>query len=232
MYVIIIDMIETNKFLGQCFLMNPFLLKTISNVCNLTNRDIIEIGPGIGNLTEYILLSSPKTLTVYEIDIRFIPILQNSFPNINIIHADCLKSDINTDVLISNLPYNISTQFCKSLLLTYKFNECVLLLQKEFAEKITSIHNILGLLFALTTEIKIIRTVSNQSFKPKPKVQSAIVYIKHKDHNYDISKLWKFADKLFSLSRKKIGTKFNLFQDLRPAQLTLEQIKTLYEQER
>lgn len=222
-------MIEANKFLGQCFLENELILKYIANVTKIENRDVVEIGPGIGNLTEFIIKNHPKSLKLYEIDIRLIPILQIKFKNIDIIHENCLNVNIDTDVIISNLPYNISTPFCKKLILDYKWNECVLLLQKEFAEKITEIHNILGLIFNLTHDIKIIKYVSNKNFKPKPKVMSSVVYIKKKSHNYDIQKLWKFADQLFSLARKKIGKKFALFQDLRPSQLTLDNIIELYQ---
>jgi 16S rRNA (adenine1518-N6/adenine1519-N6)-dimethyltransferase len=216
---------QFNKAYSQCFLMDNNILRKISRITSLKDRVVAEVGAGMGNLTKHIVSEQPKDLTLYEIDGRFIIELQQYG---TVIHGDCLLRNIIADVIITNLPYSISTPFCKALILQYQWNETVILIQKEFAHKLMDIHNILGFVLNCIASIKIISDVNSKCFKPVPAVVSTIVHIVKKPHNYNVYMLWKFADSIFSHARKKLGTVYEQYAGLRPAQLNKEQLLELY----
>ena len=116
-------MIKAKKSLGQNFLIDKNIIDKIVNILELKNKNILEIGPGTGNLTEGILRKSPKKVLVVEKDDNLASLLKDRFENkIEVINKDILKIDENllsdqTLTVFGNLPYNISTEIlCKWIL--------------------------------------------------------------------------------------------------------------------
>ena len=130
------------KKYGQNFLIDKNIISKICNIIEKKNLKIIEIGPGDGRLTEYINIYEPDELTLIEIDKDLIQPLKAKFignENIKIINKDVLKHDLieNVDLIISNLPYKISSQILvKICLMKYLPTRLILMFQKEFAERL------------------------------------------------------------------------------------------------
>ena len=109
-------MIRPKKSLGQNFLINQDVIEKISNIVDICNKDILEVGPGTGNLTSEILKKNPNKFFVIEKDYKLANILREKFnSNIEIINEDILEineNDLNNQILtvFGNLPYNISTE--------------------------------------------------------------------------------------------------------------------------
>ena len=134
------------KSLGQNFLHNRKLLERISKIKKLCNENVIEIGPGSGSLTEFILRENPKNLTVIEKDEDLksnLNKLKKRYPkNFNLIFDDALTFDLSTltekkIILIGNLPYNIATTLIIDWVKNYKiFKALVVMVQKEVAQRL------------------------------------------------------------------------------------------------
>lgn len=225
--------IDENKFyikkkFGQNFLTDQNILQNIVSVGELTKEDdVIEIGPGLGALTE-IIASKCNRLLCYEIDSDLIPILKKNlseFNNVSIINNDVLKCDVNKDidnyfpgskrvVLISNLPYYITTPIILGLLeATSKINRYVMMMQEEVADRITSKpdvkdYNALSIAVqyraVATKEIRVPRTV----FVPAPNVDSAVikldVYSTPLYHPANEAKFFKMVRSAFAQRRKTL----------------------------
>ena len=144
-------MIRAKKSLGQNFLVDQKIINKIVNILELKNKNILEIGPGTGNLTEGILGKNPKKLLVVEKDNDLTSLLKEKFKNkIEVINKDILKIDENllsdqTLTVIGNLPYNISTEILCKWILNIKekiwFDYLILMFQKEVADRIMSNFN-------------------------------------------------------------------------------------------
>ena len=127
------------KSLGQNFLNDKNILKNIVNVGKITKKDkILEIGPGTGNLTEFIIKSQPKNIIVVEKDIELARVLKKKFKDqINIIHDDILNLSENyykdNYIIYGNLPYNISTRILANFCLNknIKIKKLILMFQKK-----------------------------------------------------------------------------------------------------
>ncbi len=184
------------KSLGQNFLIDKNIIKKICNVGNLSeNENVLEIGPGGGNLTEFILQKKPKKIYVIEKDERLIKNLIERFDNkITIINQDILKYDLkllnNKDFIIfGNLPYNISSQILVNLIhysySKFSYKKLVLMFQKEVADRILAEDNSknygrLSVISSWKLDIKKIMDIYPSSFFPKPKVMSSLLLFKPK----------------------------------------------------
>ena len=143
--------IKAKKSLGQNFLIDRNILEQIVNTVDIANKEILEIGPGTGNLTNYILKKNPKKLYVIEKDDDLAILLKEKFDNeIEIINDDILKisEDKISDQKLSvfgNLPYNISTEILSRWVVNidkkFWFENLVLMFQKEVAERIIAEFN-------------------------------------------------------------------------------------------
>ena len=206
-------MIKAKKSLGQNFLIDKKILEKIVNTTTIENKTILEIGPGTGNLTSYILKKKPKKLIVIEKDNNLVKNLAENFKDqIKIINDDILKLDettISSDKLtvFGNLPYNISTEILTKWIVNMKeyfWFEClVLMFQKEVAERIiaefnTSNYGRLSIISNWKLNIKKLFDVKPEAFYPKPKVDSSLLfffpkkdYYKFKDPN-NLEKITKF----------------------------------------
>ena len=138
--------LRPKKSLGQNFLIDKNILKKIFDIGGINKNDkILEIGPGTGNLTEYIVRSKSKNITIVEKDTDLVKILKEKFKeNIKIINYDVLKLSENfykdEFIVYGNLPYNISTQILAYWCLSknIKFKKLILLFQKEVADRIVA----------------------------------------------------------------------------------------------
>jgi 16S rRNA (adenine1518-N6/adenine1519-N6)-dimethyltransferase len=214
-------LIKNKKSLGQNFLIDKNIANKIINQTNIENKQVIEIGPGLGFLTDQIIKKKPNKLILIEKDNKITAILKNKYKeikNIEIYNEDAVKFDykkFKKSILISNLPYNVSTQIIFNLLkFKNNFSELIIMIQKEVADKMNyrskTKNNKYKFIIEALSEYKICFNVSNNVFYPKPKVQSSIVKITPYDNEYKISNLEIFANIIFNHKRKKIANIINL----------------------
>ena len=220
-------MIKAKKSLGQNFLIDKNIIEKITNTTKITNKIVLEVGPGTGNLTSYILKKNPKKLFVIEKDNQLAIDLKNKFNNqISIIHEDVLKIDETTffkDKLIvfGNLPYNISTEIISKWIVNLKdkfWFEClVLMFQKEVADRIiaelnTSSYGRLSIICNWKLNIRKICDIKPESFFPKPKVDSSLLFFYPKKNFVRINNpnnLEKVTRIFFNQRRKMLKKPFN-----------------------
>ena len=220
-------MIKAKKSLGQNFLVDKNILKDITELVNIENKTILEIGPGTGNLTSYILDKKPKKIYVVEKDNLLVIKLQEKFKNkIIIINEDILKIDetlLSEEKIIvfGNLPYNISTEILSKWILNIKnhfwFEYLILMFQKEVADRIianfnTSEYGRLSILANWKLNVKKICDIKPESFSPKPKVNSSLLLFNPKYKFYNIKdpkNLEKVTRIFFNHRRKMLKKPFN-----------------------
>tara|TARA_B100000035_G_C21033018_1_gene569388 strand:+ start:869 stop:1657 length:789 start_codon:yes stop_codon:yes gene_type:complete len=214
------------KSLGQNFLIDKNIIKKIVKLDNLENKNIIEIGPGKGALTDEILKKNPKSLTIIEKDNFLANQLKEKYQSIktlkvineDILNYDLEKKILNNSLIFGNLPYNISSQilvkFLKFKKWPPKFCSLIFMFQKELAEKIVCSFpsKNYGRLSIITSfRLKVLKKffVSPNCFFPKPKVTSMIIHLKpFKINNFKIKKIKnveKITNILFSNKRKMIN---------------------------
>ena len=220
-------MIKAKKSLGQNFLIDKKILEKITNTTDIKNKIILEIGPGTGNLTSYILKKNPKKLFVIEKDNILAKNLEKKFNNqITIINDDVLKIDethlFKEEVVVfGNLPYNISTEILSKWIVnlkeTFWFESLILMFQKEVAERIiakfnTSNYGRLSIICNWKLNIKKICDIKPEAFYPKPKINSSLLYL-HPKKNFvkinDPDNLEKVTRVFFNQRRKMLKKPFN-----------------------
>ncbi|WP_440618670.1 16S rRNA (adenine(1518)-N(6)/adenine(1519)-N(6))-dimethyltransferase RsmA [Candidatus Pelagibacter sp. HIMB1493] len=220
-------MIRAKKSLGQNFLIDKQILEKIVNCVEIKNKTVLEIGPGTGNLTKYILNKNPKKLTVIEKDNILAINLKRLFnTKINIINNDILNIDekllFNEKITVfGNLPYNISTEILSKWIINLKndfwFENLVLMFQKEVADRIIANYNNsnygrLSILANWKLIIKKICDIKPNSFMPKPKIDSSLLFFTPRKDFYKINNpknLEKITRVFFSNRRKMIKKPFN-----------------------
>ena len=225
-------MIKAKKSLGQNFLIDQNIIDKIVNIIELKNKNILEIGPGTGNLTEEILKKNPKKVLVVEKDNGLTSLLKEKFKNkIEVINKDVLKIDENllsdqTLTVFGNLPYNISTEILCKWILNIKekiwFDYLILMFQKEVADRIISDFNTksygrLTILANWRLNIKKICDVSPVSFQPKPKIHSTVLFFEPKKEFFSLknSKNLEKITRTFFMHRRKMIKKpyYQLFNN-------------------
>jgi len=219
---------KAKKSLGQNFLVDENIIKTIINSGTIKDRSVLEIGPGTGNLTKAILKEKPKKMFVIEKDYELSKLLNENFSNqITIINDDILKFNEKnlTDkklVVFGNLPYNISTEIlCKWIINldhdNFWFDELVLMFQKEVADRIiakfnTSNYGRLAIISNWKLNIEKICEIGPNSFSPRPKVDSTLLHFKPKYDFFKINdpkNLEKITRIFFNHKRKMIKKPYN-----------------------
>tara|TARA_E500000178_G_scaffold52249_1_gene48083 strand:- start:17 stop:754 length:738 start_codon:yes stop_codon:yes gene_type:complete len=208
--------VKLKKKYGQNFLIDDNITNKIINLINHNNLNILEIGPGDGKLTNKLINKKPKKLDLIEIDTELVKNLIDKFKNhnfLNVINNDILKYDIinNYDLVISNLPYNISSQVLIKLSLMREVpNEMILMFQKEFAtklleDKLNSINSIINCFFKIRLKFH----VSKNCYRPIPKVDSSVLKFEKLNKSLiktdEIESFIKFKRYLFSYKRKSLG---------------------------
>ncbi len=220
-------MIKAKKSLGQNFLIDKNILEKITNFIKIENKIILEIGPGTGNLTSYILKKNPKKVIVVEKDDILASNLKTNFKGqLTIINDDILNFDENSIsdekvIVFGNLPYNISTEIlCKWIINSksdFWFTHLILMFQKEVADRIiakfnTSNYGRLSILTNWKLTVEKICDISAGSFLPKPKVDSTLLFFSPKKRFYNIKNpknLEKITRIFFNHRRKMLRKPFN-----------------------
>ena len=220
-------MIKAKKSLGQNFLIDKNILEKITNITKIKDKIVLEIGPGTGNLTSYLLEKKPKKFCVIEKDDQLVVNLREKFNNqISIINNDVLKIDeVNLFrekvTVFGNLPYNISTEilskWIKNLKNNFWFDCLVLMFQKEVADRIIAEFNTknygrLSIICNWKLNIDKICDIKPEAFKPKPKIYSSLLFF-HPKQNFikinDPNNLEKVTRIFFNQRRKMIKKPFN-----------------------
>ena len=213
--------IKPKKSLGQNFLIDRNVLEQIVDTVEITNKEVLEIGPGSGNLTSFILKKNPKKFYVVEKDDELVLILKEKFTDeITIINDDVLE--ISEDkisnkklTVFGNLPYNISTQILSKWIINigknFWFENLVLMFQKEVAERIiaksnTSKYGRLSILSNWKLNIKKIIDIKPQSFSPRPKVDSTLLLFTPRENFFKLenSKNLEMMTRVFFSQRRKM----------------------------
>lgn len=183
------------KSLGQNFLIDPNILRNIVSKANLTKESAaIEVGPGIGALTEHLARAAGKVVA-FEIDQRLLPVLEDTlspYDNVKVIHSDILKADVSevieaelagyTDIMVvANLPYYVTTPILMKLLMDrLPIRGFVVMMQKEVADRITAKpgtkdYGSLSIAIQYYMEAEVVMTVPKTVFMPQPNVDSAVI---------------------------------------------------------
>lgn len=189
-------MIKAKKGLGQHFLKDKNIAQQIVNSLSGNNIPVLEVGPGMGVLTELLLQRSDITTYAVEIDRESIAYLRRQFPELQarLIEGDFLQMDLSTlfpssFAVIGNFPYNISSQiFFKILDNRNKIPEVAGMVQKEVAERIacppgSKTYGILSVLLQAYYNIEYLFTVHEHVFAPPPKVKSGVIRLRRNEVN-------------------------------------------------
>ena len=235
------------KKYGQNFLIDKNILKKISNLIPEKFLKTIEIGPGDGRLTEHILKFEPTELKIIEIDSDLIKTLHNKFidnKKIKIINEDIMNYSFleKVDLIISNLPYNISSQILVKICLMKNLpKNLILMFQKEFAtrlldNKLNSINSLLRCFY----DIKSSFNVSKNCFRPIPKIDSTVLLFVRKDKflvkKFELENFITFKRFLFSHKRKTLNNllknynfnKDNFNLSMRIEDISLEELLNIF----
>ena len=220
-------MIKAKKSLGQNFLTDRNILEKITNLVNIKDKYILEVGPGTGNLTSFILKQNPRKLIVVEKDYDLAKNLQVTFfDKLTVINRDILEIDetnlFNDKITVfGNLPYNISTEILSKWIINiadiFWFDHLILMFQKEVADRIiakfnTSNYGRLSILSNWKLNIKKICDIKPSSFTPQPKIVSSLLFFSPKQNFYkfkDPKNLEKITRVFFNHRRKMLKKPFN-----------------------
>jgi 16S rRNA (adenine1518-N6/adenine1519-N6)-dimethyltransferase len=215
--------IKVKKSLGQNFLTDKNIIKSIVDIGIIEDNDVIlEVGPGTGNLTEFIFKKNPKQIYAIEKDYNLVNFLNEKFEGkIEIINEDILNFKINNIsnekfIIYGNLPYNISTQILTQWIVDQKqfasIKKLILMFQKEVANRIIAKINSknygrLSIISNWKLNIKKEFDINPKSFFPKPKVDSTLLsFVPRKDffHIKKPANLEKITRIFFNQRRKMI----------------------------
>ena len=236
-------MAKAKKSLSQNFLTDKNIGNKIIKQTNINGQTILEIGPGYGFMTDHILSQNPKQIYLIEKDKLLVKYLINKYQNnkkIYIIEDDILNvnlSKFKNLVIISNLPYNIST---KIILYLFNFNknicELIVMIQKEVALKfdynLPKMNKYKFLTYIVSIYSRLF-DVSSKVFIPKPKVESTVVKFTFNKKEFDIDKAVQFSNLIFKNVRKKINNNIGIknkskLLEKRVNQLTIDDLLNIY----
>ena len=220
-------MIRAKKSLGQNFLIDRNIIDKITKILTIEGSEVLEVGPGTGNLTKEILKNNPSKMYLVEKDTFLAANLKDIIDGrVKIFNEDILKFDENLlsknkIIVFGNLPYNISTEILSTWITKLKndfwFSDLILMFQKEVADRIiaqfnTSAYGRLSILANWRLKINKICDISPESFSPRPKIQSSLIHFTPKKNFAKIKdplNLEKITRIFFSHRRKMIKKPFN-----------------------
>ncbi len=221
-------MTKTKKSLGQNFLIDQNIIKKIVNLVDIKNEEVLEVGPGTGNLTIEILRKNPKKLYLVEKDNELSGLLNERFGNkITLFNNDILNFNEqsfsrNQITVFGNLPYNISTEILSKWIINLKneycwFKQLILMFQKEVADRIianfnTSAYGRLAILTNWRLKVKKIFDIRPECFSPRPKINSSVLYFEPKNDYVQIEdpkNLETISRVFFNHRRKMLKKPFN-----------------------
>jgi 16S rRNA (adenine1518-N6/adenine1519-N6)-dimethyltransferase len=219
--------IKAKKSLGQNFLIDKNIIDKITNIVSIKGNEVLEVGPGTGNLTRAILNNNPSKMYLIEKDTFLAENLKEIIDErVKIFNEDILKINENLVskkkiIVFGNLPYNISTEILSKWITKLKndywFSDLVLMFQKEVADRIiaqfnSSNYGRLSILANWRLNINKICDISPDSFSPKPKIQSSLIHFTPKKNFAEIKdplNLEKITRIFFSHRRKMLKKPFN-----------------------
>ncbi|MCB9498447.1 MAG: ribosomal RNA small subunit methyltransferase A [Bacillales bacterium] len=223
--------IKVKKHFGQCFLTDGNIINKIASLPGeRKNTTVVEVGPGLGYLTEALLKKYRKVIA-YEIDKDMIQILKEKFKNeknLEIIEGDILKGDLNEDlkeiegevISVSNLPYYITSPIITLFLeKADRVKDMYFMVQKEVADRVSAIpgnkdYNAFSVSLQYETTVKKLLDVKRECFTPSPNVDSAVIEIKKKEEYKkakDESLFKKIINSSFSQRRKTLINNLSMF---------------------
>lgn len=228
-----------NRALGQNFLADEAVASAIAEASGAAEFPVLEIGPGLGALTEPLLCLSPH-VTAVEIDASMVRVLQARFANagnFTLLHEDFLETDLTAVApllgakcaVAANLPYYVTTPVCMKLLTSaLPIERMALMLQKEAAERFTALpgsrqYGPLTVLAQRYYDIKLLMELSPARYYPQPEVDSAVLTLARRPGVTDLSALPRVLASAFSMRRK------TLMNNLRGAGLSRENAEALLE---
>ncbi|WP_312753682.1 16S rRNA (adenine(1518)-N(6)/adenine(1519)-N(6))-dimethyltransferase RsmA [Rummeliibacillus suwonensis] len=216
------------KSLGQNFLIDPNILRNIVGYADLTKESAaIEIGPGIGALTEHLARAAGKVVS-FEIDQRLLPVLEDTlspYSNVKIVHSDVLKADVANIIkeelahykdimVVANLPYYVTTPILLKLITeNLPIRGMVVMMQKEVADRIsatpgTKAYGSLSIAVQYYMNAEVVMTVPKTVFMPQPNVDSAVLRLTRREELpvrvIDESFLFEVVRSSFAQRRKTI----------------------------
>ena len=218
------------KSLGQNFLTDNLFLEKIINSSGIeSSNNVIEIGPGDGALTTYIL-EKTQNLVAYEIDQELIGLLTKKFKghDVNFINEDFLEinlNEINTSslIVVGNLPYNVSSQIILNILESdLEYEHCIFLVQKELAQRFNSTKKSskISLIADFFSDFEILFDIPPEAFYPSPKVTSSLIKIKkntkYQDKKESYIAFKRIVSLCFANPRKKISNPLKNIFDVMP----------------
>lgn len=211
-----------NKGLGQNYLIDANILDIIADTADIQpDESVLEIGPGLGSLTERIIPLA-KSLTCIEKDPVMAKYLKSRFPNVTLIESDALEMDLDplfsagVAKVVANLPYSVASRLMVDIAeCEHRPSLMSLTIQKEVADRLTAPpgdkhYGLLGILTGVFYENTIVKKISPTCFLPPPKVWSAVVKMERRTEqlvdaeNYPTFK--KLVKHCFSQRRKQVGT--------------------------
>jgi len=219
--------LRAKKSLGQNFLIDKNIIDKITNTVSIEGNEVLEVGPGTGNLTKEILKNNPSKMYLVEKDTFLAENLKETVDErVKIFNEDILNFDENLlsknkIIVFGNLPYNVSTEILSTWITKLKndywFSDLVLMFQKEVADRIiakfnTSAYGRLSILANWRLNINKICDISPESFSPRPKIQSSLIHFTPKKNFAEIEdplNLEKITRIFFSHRRKMLKKPFN-----------------------
>ena len=212
--------VRPKKYLGQHFLKDASIAEKIVSFLSLPSKNILEIGPGKGILTQFLFRKKNSNVKIIEIDSEAVQHLTKKFPEgkKDIIHGDFLELELENIFsepfsIIGNFPYNISSQILFRVLENKdRVQEVIGMFQKEVAERIVSppgnkSYGILSVLMQAFYDAEIVLTLNEDDFSPSPRVKSAVVRFKRNYANKlrcNEDALFKVVKTAFNQRRKKL----------------------------
>lgn len=184
--------VKAKKFLGQHFLTDERIAERIVESLSTETNHVLEIGPGMGVLTKYLIKKDELDFHVVEIDRESVAYLHDHYPTLDVIEGDFLQYDLtslfhDTFSIIGNFPYNISSQILFKVFDNRdRVSEVVGMFQKEVAERVAAgpgskTYGILSILLSAFYNTEYLFTVNENVFNPPPKVKSAVIRLRRND---------------------------------------------------
>ena len=224
--------VRAKKFLGQHFLNDSKIASNITDLLSKDIKNVVEIGPGMGMLTQF-LIKNDYITQVVEIDPESVCYLKANYPELNIYEGDFLKLNLEKEYpfnfsLIGNFPYNISSQILfKAFENNNQIDEIVGMFQKEVAERIVckkgKARGILSVFLQAFYDIEYCFTVNENVFHPPPKVKSGVLKFKRNKRaglSVNKNKFKKIVKSAFNQRRKKLCNALKTFTLIHEKEIT------------
>ena len=213
------------KRLGQHFLITQSVAKKIIDAAGITKKDsVLEIGTGRGILLPFLCEKAGKVVSIESDDTLYNMVKEkfSDISNLTLLHGDGFKTEEKFSIFVSNLPYSQSRDAIEWLI-SKNYSHAVIMVQKEFAQKLLGKNKAVSVLANYATDIKKIMDVGKNNFSPPPKVDSVVLRLERK--KTVSQELIHTVNKMFSYKRKKIQNIAKQFGKVIESDKRLEELK-------